>query len=225
MALILALLLRACALAPLRGLTGLDFCPGRAVAADVGALVREAADLERIARDKAADCAFRAEPTAPPEPAPEPVPELTPDPAPPPIEDEIDRRTEKLNRGDLEISLVWNSVADLDLRVDFDCPGTGPTSISFSVKGKVVCGGKLDHDRNGNPPVVIDPVEHVLWADEAAIPPGPMRIGVIHYKTNDDDRPVPFTVEVRRGENRQHFEGVASPDPTRPLLPVTTIDN
>ena len=152
------------------------------------------------------------------------------DPLPIPAEDrtdvapsDIDERIADLSRGDLEITLAWNGVADLDLGVTFDCPGSGPVRIEYSKVRQLVCGGELDTDANGRQTLTQTPVEHVVFADAAAIPPGPITVHVTYFKPNTDPADtVPYTVEIRRGDERETFTGVARRDEAEKPRPVTT---
>lgn len=136
---------------------------------------------------------------APPVKPARPIP-VAKAPPPKPDDSSIDDRLEreKAKTGALQISLVWNGVEDLDLRVA--CPGS---EIYFSKPE--ACGGKLDVDmNNGNPSPT--PVENIFWATTP--PPGRYAISVTMYQTNGaPPRIVPFTVQVKRGTDVQSFSG------------------
>ena len=106
-------------------------------------------------------------------------------------------------RGAVEISLLWEGHADLDLIVD--CPGGG--RLWQGSPGLQSCGGRLLHDVNKvGEPLLAHPIEHAAWD---ATPAGPYKVEVELYGYNDaaPGTEVPFTVRVRRGAETKSFEG------------------
>jgi hypothetical protein len=118
---------------------------------------------------------------------------------------EVEKRRNEAGvaRGRLDITLAWNSHADLDLHVV--CPGG---EISFS--SRTECGGALDHDANGGSTRLEDrPVEHVSWTSDP--PAGHYRVVVVLYDFRDiSPEPVPFTVVVRDADTERSYQGVVA---------------
>ncbi|WP_420024651.1 hypothetical protein ACN9JG_21730 (plasmid) [Cereibacter azotoformans] len=188
LALLIWLLLPACAL---RGLPG--FCP--LPPAEVSAAAARKAVLEdQIARIEQsigiADNACQPlTPASAPAPAPAPV-----DPA---LQNRLDRAGAQ--RGRLSFSLAWDSRADLDLSVD--CP-SGP-KIWFG--GREACGGRLDVDSNMDArQAVRDPIENVFYGAPA---PGRYRITVRLYARNGETARQPFRLMIRDGDEVRMEEG------------------
>ena len=101
-------------------------------------------------------------------------------------------------RGDVQISLAWNSRNDLDL----SCVDPNNEPIWFQHK-QSRSGGELDIDSNDNSkPLVDNPVEHISWAYGRA-PRGTYRVFVSSFKTNGGPDPTPFTVTIWE-KGRQH---------------------
>ncbi len=106
-------------------------------------------------------------------------------------------------RGAVEVSLLWEGHADLDLVVD--CPGGG--RLWQGSPGLQSCGGRLLHDVNkAGDPLLDHPIEHAAWDTPQ---PGPYKLEVELYGYNDvpPGTEVPFTVRVRRGAEVQSFDG------------------
>ena len=130
--------------------------------------------------------------------------ESPPAPAPPPQDDQaFDERLERegAQRGEVGITLAWDSDADLDLHVI--CPGG--EEIYFGRRS--ACGGQLDIDMNVPPRMSDEPVENVFWPEGAA-PPGTYRVIVNNYNTRSDGaQPTPFRLRVVNGGEISVYEG------------------
>lgn len=174
-------------------------------------------------------------------PAPEP-PALLEEPPAPPLqpaqapESDIDRARAQAGGqiGDVTVTLLWNGHADLDLLIT--CPNDQVLSGSTQVTGDG-CGGRIDVDANFcasraggagtvceryDAPAVENPVENGFFT-QAEAPVGIYQIQVRHYAASREapGAPVPFVLEVRRGEDRQRFQETAQPGRTET---VTTFD-
>lgn len=92
---------------------------------------------------------------------------------------ELDRRLQHFGArtGDVQISLSWNSVDDIDLHV-----------IVMPIRSQInwtnkrgPCGGMLDIDMNAHPQMVSNrPIENVFWPDNQA-PQGMYIVGIQNY--------------------------------------------
>jgi hypothetical protein len=209
MAAALWLLVAPCGLA---GPSWLNRCPAPAEEAVVDpALGARRAQLEAeiAALERRALAAERACEPAPPPPPPAPAPApaaVRPSPPPaPPAPDEIDRRREDAGgqEGELTITLVWDSTADLDLYVA--CPGGG----EISYERPTACGGgRLDVDANVRRRTTT-PVENVFFGEGA--PRGTYRVRVNMFDDGGRGGSVhPFTVRIDIGGRRQTFRGEVS---------------
>lgn len=121
-----------------------------------------------------------------------------PMPSPPSTENarpNIDERLEREQtvRGRASVSLAWNTQDDLDLFVR--CPNG---EVIYYSK-KIACQGQLDVDMNGGrSSYSTEPVEHVVWTDDA--PSGEYQVHVVFFaRRTGGTQPIPFTVEISRG--------------------------
>jgi Ca-activated chloride channel family protein len=102
--------------------------------------------------------------------------------------------------GDIRVSLIWNNRNDLDLHV------INPLGeeISFSNR-KDSAGGMLDVDMNVSGETA-KPVENIFWDQDA--PKGKYRVYVQNFGYHElRYEPTNFQVEIKNGNERQHFEG------------------
>lgn len=114
---------------------------------------------------------------------------------------EIERRLdrEKAQTGQLQISLAWNGLEDLDLHVK--CPGRNELFHG----NKTACGGTLDVDMN-NAKSSEDAVENAVWTNPP--PQGQYEIHVeLWSRKSKPRRTIPFTVRFKRGEDVKTFNG------------------
>jgi hypothetical protein len=177
---------------------------------ETAVLEDEVAQLIRVLADADRACQPLPPPPPPPPPEPEPEPEPillpSPDalPVQPPPRSEIDRRLDEAGaqRGQLTISLAWNSRSDLDLHVG--CPN----GATVSFRRRQACGGTLDVDANASHPRSNTPVENVFFADPAA---GRYGLRVHLYSSATGGRPEPFEVQVRDGARVEVLRGTVTP--------------
>ncbi len=119
---------------------------------------------------------------------------------------EFNRRLKRegAQSGDIQISLMWNNINDLDLH----CLDPAGEEIFFQNK-RSRSGGELDVDMNVGPPLSNEPVENIYWASGTA-PSGGYRIGVHHYKNHGAADPTAFKVALKTGNQIQEFTGEVS---------------
>jgi hypothetical protein len=169
------------------------------------------AEIARIAReqgDRRLACPAPAPapepPAAPAQPAPRP-------PAEPPRPNAADAervREQGGQAGKVQVILAWENENDLDLHVE--CPGGD--RIDFN-KPRSCGGGVLDVDQNFQPPLRRDPVENIVWENDA--PAGNYRISVSHPgpSRSGGARGSSFRVTVRiDGQPDRTFSGSVMPN-------------
>ncbi|NBC32942.1 MAG: hypothetical protein GVY13_09735, partial [Alphaproteobacteria bacterium] len=147
-------------------------------------------------------------------PDPEPEPQPPAPPPPPPPSDEFDRRVEREGgqRGEVQITLLWDNGNDLDLHVH--CPDG--SHIWYA--GMWGCGGQLDVDANAGGPQTRSPVENVTWPGGA--PSGPYRIEIDHFANHGGPEPTRYRVRVRIGEEVRIYEGALAPGQPNRVIPI-----
>jgi hypothetical protein len=128
----------------------------------------------------------------------------TPEPGEAPTAGPTATRVTELGTGDVQITLIWNSINDLDLHV------TDPSGELIYFGSTVSStGGVLDVDANGGctDNVTPSPVENIFWPTGEA-PTGTYVIEVHYYQTCPDT-PVAdsYTVRVLVDGETQEFSG------------------
>jgi len=108
--------------------------------------------------------------------------------------------------GDIEFSLSWNNVNDLDLH----CIDPKGVHIWFSNTNSPLSGGKLDHDANAHD-FVNTPVENIYWPVGGA-PAGIYEVSVVFYSNHGGQIPTPFTVRTVVKDQTNYFRGALYPD-------------
>lgn len=167
---------------------GAAFGGNLAVGPETGALQQELAMLQQNYQQKRLECALAAPLTAQ-EPVPQEmpaIPELPQQPA------QAERRFEERvdQRGEAQVTLVWEGRDDLDLWLQ--CPDT--TSIYYDRRN--ACGGTLDIDQNAGSQASAEPIENITFP-AGLVQQGDHRVGVQLFKSKNNQFPVPFQVRVR----------------------------
>lgn len=117
--------------------------------------------------------------------------------------------------GDVQVSIAWNNVNDIDLHVLVEPidPRFGPSIINFTNRVGIA-GGCLDVDRNVRP-TTVTPVENVFWGRGLA-PYGRFTVGVHHYCDWGGNDPTEVEVVVLvDGDERRFRVAVRPGDPIR----------
>jgi hypothetical protein len=198
---------------------GRDFCPATPLALSTetergATLSRLAGQLElELARKNLACASIPPPPPAPlelptrPGPArPQQTAALKP-PPPPPQPSELEERLtrEKARTGELQISLVWDGMSDLDLYVT--CPDGKVIYLAI----KMACGGTLDVDMNSERHSET-PVENIFWP-RGQTPKGNLKVSVKLYNRRNDPRPsIPFKLRIKDGSRERIFPGTLEND-------------
>lgn len=112
---------------------------------------------------------------------------------------------EDLCTGDVQVTLTWDSVNDLDLWV------TDPSGEVIYYRHKTsASGGKLDVDANaGCGSRTSSPVENIFWSSGGA-PDGTYSVSVHYYAVCQPEALTPFTVQLLVDGQRQAFDGTVS---------------
>jgi hypothetical protein len=118
-------------------------------------------------------------------------------------ENEIDRRRRRENgrTGVLTISLIWNTLDDVDLHVN-----TPSGEEIFFNKLNSSDGGELDVDMNAGIGTSEDPIENIRWLSNP--PLGKYKVSAVFFGKNTNNVKVPFTVEISYRGNSQQFSGM-----------------
>ncbi|MCB2095051.1 MAG: hypothetical protein H6901_06015 [Rhodobacteraceae bacterium] len=196
---IVLLLVRPCAI---NGPAWLSFCVAEPIPDDgAEARGRELQNLITQAEKRIAiaDRACQPLPPAPAEPEALPAPAPTPEPG-----NEIQGRLNRAGamKGDLSISLAWNSKADLDLSV------TCPRGQTIWYRNRNLCKGELDVDSNARKNNLRnDPVENVFYVSPDR---GIYKIGVTLFATHGASVSQPFELLIRDGDQTKLEHGVVT---------------
>lgn len=146
---------------------------------------------------------------AAPEPPPLPkafVGVAVPEPPPPPLEFATRLRRENAKTGDVQISLLWNNAADLDL----ECVDPNGELVFVTHPSKT--GGTLDVDMNGTVSGIPtlknaeQPVENIFWPKGKA-PPGRYQVYVVHSGLYGAPATTPYEVNVLANGLRESHAG------------------
>lgn len=185
---ILLVLLRACALGISLAWLGLGQCALPAAdSRPIADLQRQLSELETRLLGRQDECAHNGLALVMPDSGQSSS-------APGPDSAAIDQRLTERNgqEGSLQISLIWDGYADLDLSVR--C-----SNGVLNYQSKTSCGGVLDVDSNDGRNSTLSPVENIFWGSEESIPPGELPIQVTLFGMRNDPRPgVPYKVRIQR---------------------------
>jgi len=140
----------------------------------------------------------------------------------PHVNNDTERRLQQANAnsGDVEVTLTWNNLNDLDLH----CIDPAGEEIRFDHKVSVRTAGRLDVDQNMSPPYTTRPVEHIFWPHGRA-PAGQYRIFVHHYARHGGQDPTHYQVTVKNYGSVTQYSGEISHGyarrATEPGKPIT----
>lgn len=104
--------------------------------------------------------------------------------------------------GDIQISLSWDTVDDLDLHVMVQ-----PMNSRINWMHRVGrCGGILDIDMNFNPIQLTNrPIENIFWGGPVSAPNGQYTVGVHYYMSWSKRREVPAVVLIKCRNQTKSF--------------------
>ncbi len=117
--------------------------------------------------------------------------------------------------GEITVTLIWSSEADLDLHVR--CPSGAIVGIT----AKTGCDGELDVDANVKDPTT-SPVENIRWAEGRA-PAGKFQVYVRNYDPRGDgDKGTAFKLRVSVKDKTEYVDGtVVKADGAKPVTTFT----
>lgn len=108
------------------------------------------------------------------------------------------------SHGDVEITLSWNNINDLDLM----CEDPSGEVIYFQNK-QARSGGVLEIDMNAST-TTETPIEHIFWPTGGA-PSGTYKVAVNYYKRRDrNQNETPYRLTVKYGNRRENLSGTVS---------------
>lgn len=111
--------------------------------------------------------------------------------------------------GDVQISLAWNTIDDIDLHVSYT-PGNGLVDqINFMNRVGRLSQGMLDIDMNANGAAISQtPVENVFWP-QGSSPRGFFVVSIHFFRSWTGLAKVPVVVRIKNGEDIRVFPIVA----------------
>jgi len=103
--------------------------------------------------------------------------------------------------GDVQISLSWENVNDIDLHCIAPCDDHIYFASRYSSDG-----GELDVDMNAAPPFTTQPVENIFWPPDGA-PEGQYIVIVDHYANHGGTDPTTYSVRVLTKGRASYYSG------------------
>lgn len=117
--------------------------------------------------------------------------------------------------GDVQVSLEWKNINDLDLHV-IDPAG----ERIFYNHRQSQSGGQLDVDMNAGPNYTARPVENIYWPERGAAR-GVYKVEVVHFANHGARDPTTFTVRVINKGQSTYYRGFINFTATRARMSVT----
>jgi hypothetical protein len=149
------------------------------------------------------------------------------------IDGELGRRLQAAGAktGDVQVSIRWDNVNDIDVHVKVEALGDGRWSLINFMNRLGRCGGLLDVDANAHPAMLVPrPVENVFWGKGQA-PYGRYTVAIHHYRNWAGPVQTPVEVAVLVDGQLQRFQvnSVYGAPPTVVTsfvrqMPLTTMD-
>jgi hypothetical protein len=111
--------------------------------------------------------------------------------------------------GDVQISLAWNTIDDIDLHVKFT-PGNGIIdNIDWTNRIGRLSNGMLDIDMNANSAAMSQsPIENIFWPPGSS-PHGFFAVYVHFFRSWTGNQKVPVVVRIKNGNKIEQFTVVA----------------
>jgi len=105
--------------------------------------------------------------------------------------------------GDIQVSLIWNTVDDIDLHVS-----DGIQVISWKNR-RSVTGGMLDIDMNAQGPNSNRPIENIFWPFNTA-PRSHYVVAVHFFRAWSNNRAVPVKVRIKTSKGVSYYDVIAT---------------
>ena len=124
------------------------------------------------------------------------------------IDGEMGRRLQAAGAktGDVQVSIRWDNVNDIDVHVKVEAVSNGQWSLISWMSRLGRCGGMLDVDANAHPAMLTpQPVENVFWGKGQA-PYGRYTVVVHHYRNWAGPVKTPVEVAVLVDGQVQRFQ-------------------
>lgn len=111
--------------------------------------------------------------------------------------------------GDVQISIAWNTIDDIDVHVEFS-PGNGLSDhINWTNRFGRLTGGMLDVDMNAHQPFLQPmPVENIFWPPQSS-PSGNFSVYIHFYRSWTGNRRVPVLIVVKSMGKISEYKEVA----------------
>jgi hypothetical protein len=111
--------------------------------------------------------------------------------------------------GDIQISIMWNTIDDIDLHVTYT-PGNGMVdNINWTNRIGRLSAGMLDVDRNATSNSITQtPVENIFWQKNSS-PKGFFIVGVHFYRSWTGNNKVPVIARIKHGDVIQEMKAIA----------------
>lgn len=111
--------------------------------------------------------------------------------------------------GDVQISLAWNTIDDIDLHVKFT-PGNGLVdNIDWTNRIGKLSSGMLDIDMNANAAAMSHtPIENIFWPPGSS-PHGFFAVYVHFFRSWSGNTKVPVLVRIKNGNKIETFQIIA----------------
>jgi len=111
--------------------------------------------------------------------------------------------------GDVQVSIRWDNVNDIDVHVKVEALSDGRWSLINFMNRLGQCGGLLDVDANAHPAMLVpQPVENVFWGKGQA-PYGRYTVAIHHYRNWAGPVQTPVEVAVLVDGQLQRFQANA----------------
>ena len=124
------------------------------------------------------------------------------------IDGELGRRLQAAGAktGDVQISIRWDNVNDIDVHVRVEALNDGRWSLINFMNRLGQCGGMLDVDANAHPAMLVpQPVENIFWGKGRA-PYGRYTVAIHHYRNWAGPVQTPVEVAVLVDGQVQRFQ-------------------
>lgn len=125
--------------------------------------------------------------------------------------DEFSRRLSDAGAktGDVQISIMWNTIDDIDLHAVYT-PGNGLVdNINWTNRVGRLSMGMLDIDRNANSSILTNsPVENIFW-HKGSTPKGFFIVYIHFYRSWSGNNKIPVIVRLKIGDKFEEIKCVA----------------